>query len=419
MKLKSVFSSPRFLCGQSGNIRCAGFAATLLLVSSCQGQPNMAANATTVIAQFSAQPPERPKGVINWSGNALLLKPYMPETDITLQVSQYIRRLFQDSYGFIWFGTQGDGACRFNGKDMVYFKKAQGLAGNVVRGMLQDDAGNMWFATEQGVSRYNKKLATAPCNLGTCAHRPEIEADKEAHDTELKKSFSNFSVKDGLLHNDTWSIAKDSKGNIWLGTMAGVTLFDGKTFEAFPLPAADVQPNARFNPGLVWSIFEDRQGNTWFATDGAGLRKYDGKTITMYTTKDGLADNNVASILQDRTGALWFGTRFGGVSRFENGKFTNFSVNEGLSNAFVNPMLQDKNGMIWMGTSGGGICRINPKTIGKDPAAIEHFGAASGLFNQHVQSILQDKAGKLWIGTSGGVYQFDGKRFINFRRTGC
>ncbi len=90
-----------------------------------------------------------------------------------------------------------------------------------------------------------------------------------------------------------------------------------------------------------------------------------------------------------------------------------------MSNAFINPMLQDKSGKIWMGTNGGGICRIDPETIGKDPDAIQHFGAGSGLFNQHVQSILEDRQGNLWIGTSGGVYRFDGKKFINFRKAGC
>ena len=71
------------------------------------------------------------------------------------QISQYIRRMLQDKAGNIWFGTNGDGVCRYDGKSFVYFTTKEGLAGDAVRAMLQDEKGIIWFATSGGISKYD------------------------------------------------------------------------------------------------------------------------------------------------------------------------------------------------------------------------------------------------------------------------
>jgi len=49
----------------------------------------------------------------------------------------------------------------------------------------------------------------------------------------------------------------------------------------------------------IWSMLQDTKGNLWFGIDGDGLRRYDGKTFTTFTVRDGLADNDVGCILQE------------------------------------------------------------------------------------------------------------------------
>src|SRR5688500_1531138 len=142
----------------------------------------------------------------------------------------------------------------------------------------------MWFATKGGVSRYH---------LGV---------------------FTNYTVANGLSDNGVWSMMLDRAGTLWVGTAGGVCRQDGKSFIPFPIPAAEVEsPSFRFTPKLVWTMFEDRDGNLWFGTDGEGARKYDGKSFTIYTTKDGLAGNQVRCILGDRRGRIWLGANTGGV----------------------------------------------------------------------------------------------------------
>ena len=114
------------------------------------------------------------------------------------------------------------------------------------------------------------------------------------------KSFTNFTEKDGLVNNDVWSIVIDSKGIIWIGTLQGVSRFDGKDFTPFDLPDAEPDPTRGVTSAkMVHSIMEDSKGKMWFGTNG-GAYIYDGKNLTNISEKDGLCHNSVNCILEDK-----------------------------------------------------------------------------------------------------------------------
>ncbi len=117
------------------------------------------------------------------------------------------------------------------------------------------------------------------------------------------------------------------------------------------------------------SILEDKTGNLWFGTYGGGVSRYDGKSFTNFTDKEGLANNAVLNLLQDKQGNIWFGTRKG-LSRIANSRlaklveknnkfnpikealFYNYGYNDGFLglNCRRNSVLQDSKGRIWWGT---------------------------------------------------------------------
>lgn len=343
----------------------------MVLDTSCKGQGN------------TQKPTQR-----NTTGDTLpdhkwkpLAFPAPSAPDPAIQISTYIPRIHQDRTGNIWLGTNGDGVCRYDGKTFTYFNTTEGFGGTAVRGITEEENGDLWFATTGGVTHYDGK------------------------------HFTNFTTEDGLSHNQVWSILIDGNGGFWFGTDGGVSRYDGKTFTSFPLPAADQKqyPRAYPTPKLVHCIFQDKSGVIWLGTNGAGVYRYDGKSLTHLSEKDGLCNNVVLSIMQDKQGRLWFGSMFGGVSRYD-GSFTNFTKKEGLSGNEVWTMLEDKTGAIWMAT-GKGVDRYDGKVF-------TNYTKKDGLANNFVQSILEDKAGNLWFGTSGGCYRFNGKRFINFTKKG-
>lgn len=348
------------------------------------------------------------------------IKIYGPAPDPFLegQISQYIRRMFQDKNGDLWFGTNGDGVCRYDGHSLTYFTPTEGFGGEAVRGILEEEHGNLWFATDRGVCRFDGSRANHPCLKNTCTHDFQKTQDLEDHDREIAQSFTNYTTKDGLCGNQVWSILIDKAGTLWFGTEGGVSRYDGKTFSDFPLPAANLQhfPDAYPAPKLVNCIFQDKAGIIWFGTNGNGVYRYDGTSLTNISEKEGLCNNFVQCILQDKTGQLWFGTRFGGLSRYDGKTFTRFGAKEGLSHNFAWTMLEDKtapadSNAFWLGTAGGGLYRYGGKTF-------TNFTEKDGLTNKYVQSLLIDKNGKLWVGASGGLFRLDGKSFVNVRKIG-
>ncbi|UII32326.1 hypothetical protein LVD17_00545 [Fulvivirga ulvae] len=296
---------------------------------------------------------------------------WKPEkTNKNLQVGEYVRKIFQDTKGHLWFGTNSQGVAHYDGDSLTYLSAEEGLSGMPITGIMEDKAGNMWFTTHRGVSMYDGA------------------------------SFRNFTVKDGLADDETWSIFQDSKGMIWVGTARGLCRFNGEKFEVFSLPSSGMS--------WVWSIAEDRMGNLWFGTNGEGVYKYDGETVTNINKQNGLSDNSIVSILEDAKGNIWFSSMHGGVSRYDGGSFARFFENE-IGSDEVWALYEDKAGNIWFSSEGFGVYRY-------DGANLANFGQKDGLNIKVVQAIFEDKAGQLWVGGAGGLYRLERKTFVNITR---
>jgi len=309
------------------------------------------------------------------------------------QIGEYVRRIYEDKGGNLWFGTNGEGVGRFDGKQLFYYTTYNGLSGGQVTAIMEDNIGNIWCATDGGVSRFN---------IG------------KKDDNWKGKSITNFTIIDGLSDNWVWSLYQDSKGTIWAGTVKGLCRFDGTGFTSFPLPATKVEhPEPDLSLSRVGAITEDKAGNIWFGTDGGGAYRYDGKSFTNFTSKDGLCDNNISSILKDSKGNLWFGSMHGGLSRFDGTTFFSYNQKDGIiGNNEVWNIYEDKKGNIWFSSEGFGVYRFDGKTL-------TNFGEKEGLGIKAVQTIYEDSKGRLWIGGGGGLYRFDGKdTFFNVTRDG-
>jgi len=107
-------------------------------------------------------------------------------SDTALQTSKHIRSILQDKTGNFWFGTDGDGACRYDGNSLTCFTEKEGLCSNFVRTSLEDKAGNIWFGTRDGVCRYDGK------------------------------SFANLTDKEGQAYSG--KVRQSEPENLWFGT---------------------------------------------------------------------------------------------------------------------------------------------------------------------------------------------------------
>ncbi|MEX1025827.1 MAG: two-component regulator propeller domain-containing protein [Planctomycetota bacterium] len=309
---------------------------------------------------------------------------------------QYPGAPFEASDGNLWFSTVGAGLVGFDGTNYVTFTRADGLAADSVRDILEDDEGRLMIATTGGVSRYEDGTFTTLTDYG---------------DLEVTSTFT----EDGD-HRDVWDLALDRSGTLWITTLAGVFRHDGTRFVEFPLPVVAAPGAFEFTPKFVYSVMEAKDGALWFGTDGAGAVRYDGETTQVYTVKDhGLASDRVCTILEDGRGDLWFGTSDGGVSRYDGDSFTThlestaFSEHTGWGRYMA--IHEDRAGDVWFGVAsqGGGAYRWNGATF-------RYFSEQEGLNSSGIPSISEDRSGTLWFGTTTGVFRREGERFVALGR---
>jgi PAS domain S-box-containing protein len=378
----------------------------------------------------------------------------------------------RDHFGNLWFGTDGGGISRYDGKSFVNYTTAQGMTNNSVWSIMEDRAGNIWIGTNAGISKYDGHSFTnykvqqslsdnhvsfitedkygnmwfgsggggALCfdgksflNYTTAQGLPSnsvsgIVEDKEGNlwfgtlnglslynrgtANGKKPIFTNFTDKQGLISNNIWRISQDKAGNIWIAADGGVSRYNVQP----ALKEKELFTNFTTQNGLasnfVWDIFEDKSGNIWFGTSN-GVTKYDGKSFTSYTKQQGLAGNVVWTIAEDRTGNIWFGTYDSGVSCFNGKAFSNFTTAQGLIDATIWSICKDKNENFWFGTNKGA-SYYRSSTQNYDQSGFTNYTTRQGLANNIIWSLLEDRKGNIWFGTNYGLSFYNGKSFTNY-----
>jgi ligand-binding sensor domain-containing protein len=203
-------------------------------------------------------------GVFRQSNSSIHYLPFdRSSSNDPFKLSRYgVYCILKDKKGNIWFGTQAEGVCKFDGKSLTWLKE-KGLAGPAVLGVFEDKKGNLWFGNNgAGLFRFDGVTLT------------------------------NFTEEMGL-NNEDFIVNGKSK----LGSLA-----------------------------RVYTINEDIIGNLWIGTVDSGVWKYDGEKLTNYTTDQGLTSNSVNTIYKDKNGELWFGTDSNGICKFNGTSFYEFVI---------------------------------------------------------------------------------------------
>ncbi len=289
------------------------------------------------------------------------------------------RNMLQDKKGNYWFATW-EGIIRYDGKVFTNFTLKEDLIKFHVFSVLEDKKGNLWFGTIRGgVYRYDP---TAKLRTGS-------------------ESFTLFTTVEGLAHNIVGCIFEDKTGNIWFGTQDGASCYDGNSFRNFTTKEG-------LSNNDVNAIIEDNTGKLWFGTRGDGVCFYDGNNFHNFKNKEGLPFNQVRSIIKDKNGNLWFGGN-DGLWRYDGKLFTNFTTN------FVGYIYEDKKGNIWTSSEGATprnwlLSRYNENTLSNEQTEPDIIKKQDG----QIFGILEDTNGNIWFGGENGVYRYDGKLFTNF-----
>ena len=279
-----------------------------------------------------------------------------------------------DKMGALWIGTSQNGLIQYflHSGDVRFYNHKNGLASNAVFTVMEDREHTIWVGSSSGISQYNYSR------------------------------FEFLNQKDGLLSNNIYAFFTDSKGNYWIGSDVGLTRYSISSMGKTEVKNYTVKNGISHQQ--VVSIFEDVTGNIWLGTYGGGVCKLNPSTekIQIYSEKNGLANNNVMSIAADKNGNIWFAT-LGGVSRISSdGLIKNFFAKDGIGSDYAYFVFNDSKNNIWLATDGGGIVKY-------DGTNFKTYGKNEGLGSETVFSIDEDKNGNIWLSAAdAGIYKYDG-----------
>lgn len=166
--------------------------------------------------------------------------------------------------------------------------------------------------------------------------------------------------------------------------------------------------------GNISCELQDRDGNLWFSTGGEGVYRFDGKSFTNFTTKDGLSNNTTSTIIQDKSGNILIGTN-AGICKYDGENFSKYFESDSLTKLLITNIFEDRDGNIWFGAMSKGIYRYDGTNLSNFLYKYEHPFFAD-KHEKMISDIIQDKKGNIWFSSfnRGGVWRYDGKILTHF-----
>jgi PAS domain S-box-containing protein len=302
--------------------------------------------------------------------------------------------ILQDRQGFMWFATR-DGLNRYDGNTFVVFKHnpedPASLSSNYILSLLEDNQGCLWAGTENGgVNRFD------PATERFTRYR---------HDPQNSNSLSGDMVR---------CIVQDHRGHLWFGGDTGLNQFDPatETFTRHPNDSAG-QPI-----GLINAIVADRHDDIWFACD-RGLFHLDLQSKQITRPPAAPDRMSAVSIHEDKAGNLWLPVEspIAGLIKYDRQteQFTSYALEAGAVGPELSNLLDDGQDGFWM-PSNQGLYHFDRQT-GRFTRRFQHDESnPESLTDNRVLSLYRDRAGLLWVGTMDG-----GINILNFRQDqfGC
>ncbi len=301
---------------------------------------------------------------------------------------------YLDNDGSLWFSSNGGGLYHYDGKTFKNYTDENGLSCNQVYSITSDSKNNLWFGTQNGLTKYNRKQFE---------HIP-----LPYQDTTTGWISTVYPV---LNPNAAYSLATDNNDNLWIGTAGGGAYkYDGNNFTPY-LSAIGAKYDGEYQ-NWVHDIEKDAEGNMWFASmSHGGVSRFDGNKFTHFSINDGLSDDMVRTIYHDKSGKIWIGfkgSENSGLTVYDGKSFNNYSVEDGLYNTRIYAIYEDSNGQVWLGGNTG-------KLYVFDGQNFLEF-SFNGRTYSDILFILGDLEDNVWFGGSHGIWKFDGKSVIKMTK---
>lgn len=304
-----------------------------------------------------------------------------------------VTAIIGDRRGDLWVATDASGLYRLapDGGAERYTTE-QGLPSNQIASLLEDRDGRVW------VGMHN--LTGGLCLLVT-------EPDPRRRVVERL-----YTKEDGLPSGWVPALSQTRDGRLWVGTVAGLALFEPPAGEGGASFRAYSAGNGLCDSD-IWGLLEDRANNLWVASR-CGLIKAARNGFTAYGTEDGLGTSQINSIFEGDDGALTvvnLGPAPHGriVNRFDGRRFTATTppIPPRIKYhgwGWGQTIIEDHTGEWWVPTGDNALLRFPrvgriEQLASSSPKAV--YSTRDGLTGTEVFRLYEDAAGDIWVATTG------------------
>ncbi|MGC1240463.1 MAG: two-component regulator propeller domain-containing protein [Chryseosolibacter sp.] len=318
-----------------------------------------------------------------------------------------VNAIFQDSKGFIWFGTN-KGLFRFDGLEYDHYTHADTLTDIHVTALAEDSLGRIWAGLVGGQLTYleNGKLNPfVPREGSAIAPVSDILFDRQG---TLWFSTRNDGLyyfsqdrlyrvdeQEGLPDLFIYDLFEDPDGNIWAGTDGGIAVCSLKD-RKISIKVIDSKGGL---PDIIIKKINHLHGDTLsLATEDAGILNYDMKTrrVTPMIKPDWTYGS--ISDFQVKENQVWISCPRKGLVVYDRATASVKVINQhaGSDLLSVNTLMKDREGNIWSGSKNG-----LSRTMGD---AVEHIESLEPSKDINILALAVDAQDRIWFSTSEGLF---------------
>lgn len=245
----------------------------------------------------------------------------------------------------------------------------------------------MWFATENGLDRYDG--------------------------ITFKNYRNSRGREDSLPDNFARDIETGPDGSLWIATDGGGVSHWFPDSDSFVSWQHDDKDPASLATDRIRTIMTDPRGHVWIGTRDSGLDRLDIASghiehfVHSGDDTNSISNDEIYALAIGQGGVIWIGTK-AGLNSFDpdSGVFTRYGpdsqIDAGPGDSWVRSLLVDHQGVLWVGTSRGGLSRFDPTS--KSFRHFEHDADDNrSISSNRVEVIFEDDEKRLWIGTNSGL----------------